>query len=1257
MRTGKERLRVMCRTVSRGLLLACIAFAGWGQLRAQSSNAQISGIVTDPSGSAVPGVEVSAVNGATGVPYTTQTNGAGVYVLSQLVPGTYAITISRSGFGNVVRSGLVVRTGDSLAQNITLTPGAVQQTVTVTGTAPLISSDQASTSTVLDNKMITELPQLNRNTLDLTAVIPSVQGTGPLSDNIASLGNAAYLLANHGNSYSLSGGQVNGTSITVDGNQVQDSEFNASNRSIPTPDSIGEFRVDSGVLTANYGRYSGGVISMETQSGTNDYHGRVFEYFRNQILNSNDWANNANGVPRQAFHQNNYGVSTGGPISIPHVYSGKNRTFFYFGWEGERFSQAQNVESTVPTLLNRQGNFSQTIINHNNGVPVYANIYDPFHGADDGQGNWVRPQYPGSTIPVNPMGNLSGQSQLFQRYLSLWPEPNHAPDSDSDHNNNYWSTIHSQRPTDRFFFRLDENISNNHRINFNISRSFMTNTIPAPFFHAGQSVTTDDDWSGGLQYNWVLSPTSILDAHLGFGTAKLISNGVSGYGSAPDPKIDVTKWGFDPLIVNNNERSVSDIPPALSIPGYTPVGGSEFDSFINQTTNGTVAFTKVLSRHTIKVGYEQYFYRFDESGGDHTGVAWVNPGGGSNQTWNNNDGNSGSPLAELMMGSSNFFQWGNWNITPFGWNQAAYAMDDWKVNSKLTVQMGLRWDHDGGRQGRHPQGSLMYDINAKNVLQSNGSWNWSQVTAAVPELAGLGSPQWISQGATGRVALLDTKEYPQKNLYTTDWLNFQPRLGISYQLDDRTVLHGSGGIVYQGLNGLSTDYFSFYYNSNTFNQIPSLDGQHWISEFGDDHGLGTFPLQPSGANLGFNPPVTTNAGYWYQTYGGSGNPDQGGSSLLPHYDSPEDYMWSLGVQRQVGQNWLVSAEYQGIRGIHLLMPVSNWSLNNVPLQYYKLGSKLQDQVPNPFYGQSQTFASQPTVPLYQLLGLSPQYQQVSPGQAAWGKSFSNFFNIQIETRSNHGFTFLASYAIRKTLTNTGGKDIQHSAANNSGILQDPHNLMEGYGLALYEKPQTMKLNYSYDLPFGRGRQFLGAPNGFGAHVLDGFIGGWGVAGITIWDPKGVPVLMPKMDIGVTAPGAALRWSLANSNYQKSSKSYGRAVFVRGSFTNPDGAGILNHEAFSPTPDYGLSNAPFVFPNLRAPGDFSTDATLLKKFQVGDNAARYLETRIEATNVFNHPTFGTPNQNTVDADPDSPTFGGINGKNGSRIMQIGLRLFF
>ncbi len=1250
------------RTAKRSLACALLFLvcSVSGSMRGQSTNAHLSGVVTDSSNAAVPGVEVSATNVATGVPYTSTTNNSGVYVLNEIAPGEYKLTVSKSGFGDITREGLRISSGDSLSQNFTLKPGAVQQTVSVSAADTLLAADTASTSSVLDNKMITELPQLNRDVLDLTSTVPSVQGAGPLSDNIVSLGNQGYLIANHGNSYSLSGGQVNGTSISVDGNQVQDSEFNSSNRSIPTPDSIGEFRVETGTLTADKGRYSGGIITIQTQSGTNVYHGRVFEYFRNQLLNSNDWLNNALGVPRQAFHQNNYGVSVGGPVSIPHFYSGKNRTFFFVGWEGERFSQSENVESSVPTLANHQGDFSQTVINQQNGVPVTANIYDPFNGAYDASGDWVRPQFPGNKIPLGATPGLSGQSQLFGRYLALWPSPNHAPAVNSDHANNYYSTIHLANPTDRYFARLDENINNNNRLNVSVSRSNLTLTVPAPFTHAGAAITQDTDWSGSVLYNWVISPTMIFDVHVGVGTTNLVTNGVSGLGSLPDPSIDTTQWGFDPLIVSNNERSTSEIPPALTIPGYTPVGGSEFDSFINQNTNGSASLTKIFGRHTIKVGYEQYFYRFHEKGGDHTGVAWINPGGGSNQTWNNIDGLTGSPLAELMMGSSNFFQWGNWDITPFGWNQAAFAMDDWKVNNKLTVQIGVRWDHDGGRQGRHPQGSLQYDINAKNVLSANSGWSWADVTAAVPGLAGLATPQWLSQGATGRTVLLDTKEYPQKNLYTTDWTNFQPRLGISYVLDDKTVLHASGGFVDQGLNGLSTDYFSFYYNSNTFNQISTLDGQHWISELGNDHGLGTFPLQPSGANLGFNPPVKTNTDYGYQTFGQSANPDQGGSALLPHYASPVDYMWGVGIQRQVGKNFVISTEYQGIKGVHLLMATQGWSLNNTPLQYYGLGTQLQTQVPNPFYGQSQTFASQPTVSLYQLLALAPQYTQSSPGQAAWGKSFSDFANVQIQTRSNNGLTFLASYAIRKTLTNTEAKDIQHAGTANQNLLQNPHNLMEGYGVGLYEKPQTMKVNLSYDLPVGRGRTFMGAPQGLGGNLLDAAIGGWAVAGITVWDPKGPPVLFPDVSGGVTVPGAAIRWSLNSQSYVKQHKNYGNDVYVNGAFQNGVGDNIFVPSAFTRTPDYSLANTPFVYPNVRAPGDINTDATLLKKFYLGDNQDRYVEFRAEATNIFNHPTFGPPantGQPIVDNNPDDPTFGGINGKNGSRIMQLGLRLFF
>ena len=573
-RESSGQLSMIC-----AVLVAVIAAASGVQ--AQSTNGQISGLVADSSGAAVLDAEVVAINVATGISTTTKTNESGVYVLPQLLPGNYQIKVTKKGFGSSSRTGLVLRTGDKLALNFSLKPGTVQETVTVTATA-LLNADQSATAQVLDNKMITELPQLNRNTLDLAGVTPAIQGQGPPADQIATLGNASYFIANSGNSYSISGGQVNGTNISVDGNQVQDQEFNATNRSVPTPDEIGEFRVENGILTADHGRYSGGIISVNTQSGTNRYHGRLFEYFRNQLLNSNQWVQNAATplVPRQAFHQNNYGLTFGGPLNIPHVYSGKDRTFFFFGWEGERFNTSQNVISSVPTLLNRQGDFSQTIVNYQNGSPVYANIFDPFHGFNSG-GNWVRPQYAQSKICSQadvsggtcPAGNasLSLQSALFANYLALWPLPNHAPAANSDHTGNYYSSIHTTRPTDRFFLRLDENIANNQRVNFSISRSNMTNSIPAPYFHGSGSVTTDLDWSGSLQYNWTVSPTSIFDAHLGFGVANLVSNGVSGWGASPDPNIDTSKWPFDPLIINNPAKTTLHIPPGISIGGFNGV--------------------------------------------------------------------------------------------------------------------------------------------------------------------------------------------------------------------------------------------------------------------------------------------------------------------------------------------------------------------------------------------------------------------------------------------------------------------------------------------------------------------------------------------------------------------------------------------------------------------------------------------------------------------------------------------------------------
>lgn len=1233
--------RVACLTFA---VLLAVTFSVFSAKAQQSTNAQISGLVLDTTGAAIPGASVKTNDVATNVEYTSVSNDAGVYVLPQLVPGRYRLTVSKTGFKTLVQSEITLRIGDRLSLNLNLEPGAVQTTVDVTSTAEVLTTDDASYSTVLDNSMITALPQLSRTTLDLTKVTPAVQGEGP--HKIGAPGQD-YDVGIAGTTFSLAGGQRNGTLITVDGAIAQDLEIGAVNRAIPSPDAVGEFRVQTGVLPAEVGRYSGGVISLSTQSGTNDYHGRLFYYGRNQNLNANGWRNNALGVQKQPFHQNNYGLAVGGPVTIPGVYKGKDKTFFFFAWEAERFSTSQLTQSSVPTEAERNGDFSKSIINYQNGQPVYARIFDMFNGYTDAKGNFIRPEFPNATIPK------SKQAQLMPYYMSLWPLPNHAPDANTSSTNNYYALIRPKRPKDQETLRLDENFSERHRLQMRASHYRANNIVPAPFLHASGQRSYDNDWSGSLQYTWIPSPTTVVEVRLGTAIAKL----ATASGSDSDATVDTSKWPFDPYLFSGGLRSNKAIPPGLgfsSAPGYTGVGGSFYDNFTNHIFSGNFSFSKILNRHTLKFGYQHYWGISDELGGDASGAVSVNSGGGSNQFWDNPDGLTGHSLAEFMLGSAQFFNWGNFNIAPAGPAQAAFVMDDWKVNSKLTVQLGLRYDHENGRTARYPHG-VIFDLNAKNVLKPNAGWSWDQVVAAVPGVGNYPQPAWVTQGVNGRAALIKTAEYPQNVLFSTGKGLFQPRIGVSYGLDSKTVLHASYGMIFQGFSGLQSEYGgSFYYPTDTFNQVNTVDGQHWISEFGLDHGLGNFPALPDGSRLGYTHPVTTNQGFWNITYGTCSNPIGICFSAPGRYKDPYEHAWGLSVQRRLGRAWVASAEYTGLKGVNLITPASFYEYTNVPPAYYSLGAQLRTQVPNPFYGQSQTFQAEPTVPLYQLLGSMPQYTSAGPGYLTEGRSMSNFVNFQIQSRSFHGLSLLASYNVRKTLINNIGKDLrQPGPVGGNRSFQNPHDLNEAYGVALYEYPQMLLLNYYYELPFGRGKRFMGGVQGWGGRVTDWVAGGWGFAGVTNWWPKGTPVLGPRVRGAKTAPGARVRWSVNGPNYKNSSVDYASALVVQGAFVNPNPQGVFNRSVFVRTPNYSFGNIPLVFPNLRHPGGFSTDATMFKNFYFSENRQRYVNVRLEALNLFNHPNFGP-----VNSDPDSPTFGGILGKIGDpRVMQIGLRLFF
>ncbi len=1222
------------------LLLALLGFVlvdAAAPAFAQTSNAEISGLITDASGAAVPGAKITIVNTATNVTTETESNPAGVYVAAQLIPGPYKVTITRDGFKGAEQTNVVLRTGDRLSLNFALEVGALTQQVTITAEAPLLALSDARNANVVDNKMINNLPQLNRNTLDYMSMNPSVLGSGPYMVS----GNRDYNVGLRGATYTVATGQPNGTSVSIDGANMNEGDSNVLNRAIPSPDAIGELRVQTGVLTADQGRYSGGVVTASTLSGANAFHGKLFEYFRNQDLNANSWSNNNHFIAKDVRHQNNFGGAVGGPVLIPKLYNGHDRTFFFVAYEAQRYKYGRTAQSSVPTAAEREGDFSGTIAYYDSktNLPVPMRIFDPYNGYNGPNGTWVRPEFPNAKIPKAQM------SKAGYNLLNLYPMPNHDPVFNTSSQNNYWSPVNSALPVDRLTVRLDENINANHRVNVRVSRYNASNITDAPFPSGVGAFDTDLNWSGSLQYYWSISPSSVFEARAGYSYAMLITQN-----GRDNPKVDTDNMGFDPMIFSTGNRVSTHVPPASVLSAYDKLGGNYLDAMPSSNFNTTLAYTKILGRHTIKAGFEYYHTAMHEYGGDTSGADRFYGDSGTSQFWNAAN-NTGFDAAALLLGAASMATYGSFNYSPYMASFGAYVMDDWKVNNKLTVQVGLRMDHDGPKKMKYANTGVVWDFNAKNVLTPNANWNWAKVQAVNPALANLGQPAWLTNGVTGRVGLLDTPEYPGDELFSVNAAVWQPRLGISYAPNPKTVVRVSGGIIYQGLYGLGMNYLgNIYYGKDIFNQVLTQDGKHYISEIGLEHGLGTFPLQPDGSRLGYVPAIKTNKDYWNATYGQIPSPAAGVSNLLgPHQDSPQEYAWGLTVQREVGKSWVATAEYSGLRGIHMVQPLGT-DFTNVPVQYYSLGSHLYDTVPNPFYGQSSPFAGQQTIQLWHLLGGMPQYSAAGLGQATLGYMKAHYLNLQMQTRGYHGLMLQASYAIRKTLTTSGAKDNRNGGSAMSG-MQDPNNLNEAYGVATYEIPQKLSLNYSYDLPVGRGRRFLGSQSSLAGKILDNVVGGWAVAGITTYYPHGTPVAAPGVPKKNGAPNEAVRYSVSGK-YKAANFDSSCALLRDNKFVSSSPCRYFDPSVFVRTPDYTFGNLPKYFPDVRNPGGFTTDATMMKNFYFSGNETRYLNLRAEAMNIFNHPNYGS-----LVANPNSVAFGGLNGKSGNRTMQIGLRIFF
>jgi hypothetical protein len=1066
----------------RNLLLILMATGLTLSGRAQQQTAELTGRITDTSGAAIPGATVTITNPAHGVRVVVQSGDRGGYTAPLLPPAEgYEIAVSRPGFQEVRRVGITLQVAQVAEVDLSLTVGAVTQTVTVTGAPPLLDTQTSSVGQVIPTRTITSLPLNGRSSFRLIQLTPGVTFNKSAYGQFGDVPVNTTWDAN----FSISGGQAQSNEILIDGIPSSVGFFNQIT-TIPTVDDTQEFKVQSDSLPAEYGRFGGGVVNVTTKSGTNDLHGTVFEFLRNSALDANDYFDNRAGRKLPAFKMNQFGAAVGGPVVIPHLYNGHNKTFFFGDYQGTRRIQGATFLGTVPTLAQRSGDFSQTY----NAAGKLVTIYNPFSTAQNptNPAQYVRSPFPGNIIPQSMLDPVA------LKILSYCPLPN-TKGAAYTNGNNYISNAPMTVYQDAGSARIDQSV-NQHYHFFGRFGWLLTNlTQPNTFGNiasggAGAVGTTKfHSWSFAFDNTIPISPTLLLTVDYGY-ARWFQSRQTLSYG------FDNAKLGFPSSFV-----SQVGIPmfPAINVTGYSAMNGQSYLVNGNDSHSLLGSVTKILNRHTIVAGTDVRlhlinFFNVQASAGTFSFTPAQTQGPNPNTA----SAAAGNALASFLIGA------GNSGSMPIGagsalrdWYFAGYAQDDFRVSRKLTVNLGVRYETESPYTDRH---------NRLNYFDTS-----------------VASPARNSQfpDLTGGLVFAGANRHSR--VYDWNTWQFSPRLGFAYQMFPTTVVRGGIGQVYAPLE-LSNNAVGFVpttgFSSSTAWET-SLDGgltPHNLLSDPYPQGL----VQPAGASLG----AATSLG-------------QALSVWDAHPKSPESYQWNFGVQQQLPSDILVEAAYVGSRGLHL---THNFDINTLDPKYLSLGTALQAQVPNPFQPYVTVGAlSHPTVTRQQLLLPYPQYGAISVENRTWGGSNYQSAQFKVDKRTSHGVSFLAAYTISKWMSNVTSQDANIGPTNATGV-QSFYDLAAEKSLSENDTPQSLILNVVGTLPFGRGQRFLGRSSG----LLEKLIGGWTASGI-LTEQSGLPLVLtaPVTDGGSRpnwVPGASPRLSSSRSNSEKVAEWFNTAAF-------------------------------------------------------------------------------------------------------------------
>ena len=544
----QKRLESCRALLSNLVFLVMLVTGGSVSLAGQAFTGTVSGLISDPTNAPIEDVRVTVTDLAKNTQFNTSTNGSGFYVLPSLPPGQYQITAEKPGFRTYVLGKLTLTIQQKIELNISLQLGSVLQQVNVSAAEELLEPNSSALSTVVENKRIVDLPLNDRNILQLATLVPGVVGRSPS----AQPSSMQFL----NNTFMINGGQDESSEIMLDGMStlLPDSPGLLTLSAVPSVEGVQEFRIQTNLYTAEYGRSGGGIITLATKSGTNELHGSAFEFFRDSVMDANEWAANQAGIPLASFTRNQFGASLGGPVFLPRLYNGHNRTFFFFVYDGERAQSATTGQFSVPTPLQRSGDFSQT---YNANGQLEA-IYNPFSSRSDpsSPGSYVRDPFPGNRIPASFLNPVALNAQKY------YPAANNPglPFTNAD-NLTIQTTL--PQPIDRIEPRIDHYFNDRQRL---FGRYTFQETVAAdPNYWNSPAMPFNGDLSQKFQnamiaYNQTFGNSTVLELRGGFGRL---------FGNRLPPSFDQTQLGFPPSIAANAQELVF---PTFSIANMTQLG-------------------------------------------------------------------------------------------------------------------------------------------------------------------------------------------------------------------------------------------------------------------------------------------------------------------------------------------------------------------------------------------------------------------------------------------------------------------------------------------------------------------------------------------------------------------------------------------------------------------------------------------------------------------------------------------------------------